>query len=86
MSGVSTRGGAGGSSASIPALGGLGAGAGAIDPMTLSLHYCEVEMPLRPMGKDLKCQVTLLLFHFIFLFFCSYGTRLQGNEERPPRW
>ena len=38
-------------------LGGLGAGAGAIDPVTLSLHYSEVERPLHPMVKDVKCQV-----------------------------
>ncbi|CAN0106966.1 unnamed protein product, partial [Ectocarpus sp. 12 AP-2014] len=37
--------------------GGLGGGAGAIDPVTLSLHYSEVERHLQPMVKDLKCQV-----------------------------
>lgn len=38
-------------------LGGLGQGAGAVDPITLSLHYSEVERPLHPMVRDLKCQV-----------------------------
>lgn len=37
--------------------GGLGGGARAIDPVTLSLHYSEVERPLHPIVKDLKCQV-----------------------------
>ncbi len=50
-------GGGGGGGGVAASLGGLGAGAGAIDPLTLSLHYSEVERPLHPMVKDLKCQV-----------------------------
>ena len=42
---------------SFASLGGLGQGAGAVEPVTLSLHYSEVERPLHPMVKDLKCQV-----------------------------
>lgn len=40
-------------------IGGLGIGSGPVDPVTLSLHYSEVEKPLHPMVKDLKCQVTV---------------------------
>lgn len=40
-------------------IGGLGQGAGAVDPVTLSLHYCEMDRPLHPQVKDLKCQVRL---------------------------
>lgn len=38
-----------------------GLGAGAIDPVTLNLHYSEVEKPLRPMVKNLNCQVKYAL-------------------------
>ena len=54
---------AGGSSSTRPGvsnlpLGGLRVGGpGAVDPVTLSLHYSEVDRPLHPQVKDLKCQV-----------------------------
>eukprot|EP00904_Undaria_pinnatifida_P007949 jgi/Undpi1/4284/HiC_scaffold_17.g07650.m1 len=79
MSGVSSRG--GGStdgSAPTPALGGLGIGAGAIDPVTLSLHYSEVEKPLHPMGKDLKCQVEEVVCQLTYQDMALFHTVLSG--------
>ena len=44
--------------ASFGSPGGLGQGTGALEPLTLSLHYSEMEKQLHPMRKNIKCQVT----------------------------